>query len=292
MAEKIFLIACSNPRSPRQREKVERLRDILCGLGFGLWESPWLFAREAGGESTGRQRAQALMDCYESPGGGNICDISGGDLANGILPYLDFKKIKNSEKIFWGYSDLTCILNAIYARTGRPSVLWQVMNLAGPAGEEQLRRFRESPVPGEGPLYQIPCRFIRGEKMEGTLLGGNVRCLLKLAGTPCWPDFSEKLLLLESMGGGTARIQSYFDQLEQLGVFARIRGVLLGTFTELEEGEGPRAWELLLPHLPEGLPLAVTGKIGHGSDSRAAVIGGWLRLEERAETPIYGAAED
>ena len=40
--------------------------------------------------------------------------------------------------------------------------------------------------------------------MEGIVVGGNIRCLLKLAGTPYWPDMREKILLLESFGGKTA----------------------------------------------------------------------------------------
>ena len=49
----------------------------------------------------------------------DIYDISGGDIANEILPYLDFEVIKNSGKRFWGYSDLTTVINAIYEKTGK-----------------------------------------------------------------------------------------------------------------------------------------------------------------------------
>ena len=45
-----------------------------------------------------------------------IFDISGGDIANEILPYLDFEVIAENPKPFWGYSDLTTIMNAIYAK--------------------------------------------------------------------------------------------------------------------------------------------------------------------------------
>lgn len=48
-----------------------------------------------------------------------ILDLSGGDLANELLPYLDYEVIGKSQAEFWGYSDLTTILNAIYAKTGR-----------------------------------------------------------------------------------------------------------------------------------------------------------------------------
>lgn len=295
MERKIFLTACSNGRPQEKRPQVERLRAFLKDMGWETEESSCMYCVSGGATAAAQERARALMDFYGREEGEWICDVSGGDLANGVLPYLDFGKIKDGGKLFWGYSDLTCILNGIYTRTGRASVLYQLMNLAGPDGEGQRRRFLESPEPGKGPLYEITVRFLQGSRMEGILLGGNVRCLLKLAGTPWWPDFSGKLLLLESLGGGEARIQSYFDQLQQLGVFRQASGVLLGTFTEMEReicrgkealtgqgsagAAGRRAWELLLPLLPEGLPLAATEQIGHGPDSRAAVIGGWMKLE-------------
>ena len=42
------------------------------------------------------------------------------------------------------------------------------------------------------------CKFLQGSKMQGIVVGGNIRCLLKLAGTEYWPDMNGKILLLES----------------------------------------------------------------------------------------------
>ena len=71
-----------------------------------------------------------------------IFDVSGGDLANGVLPWLDYETIAKSGKMFWGYSDLTTVVNAITAKTGKPSVLYQIRNLIYQDGEEQKCRFR------------------------------------------------------------------------------------------------------------------------------------------------------
>ena len=42
----------------------------------------------------------------------------GGFNSNQILPYLDFEVIKQNPKIFCGFSDITALLDAIYAKTG------------------------------------------------------------------------------------------------------------------------------------------------------------------------------
>ena len=69
------------------------------------------------------------MKFYEDDSVTDIFDVSGGDMANEILSYLDFQTIAYEKKHFWGYSDLTTIINAIYARTGKSSVLYQIRNL-------------------------------------------------------------------------------------------------------------------------------------------------------------------
>ena len=62
--------------------------------------------------------------------------------------------------------------------------------------------------------------------MEGILAGGNLRCFLKLAGTPYFPDLTGKILFLESLGGGPELLASLLSQLGQLGVFQKISGLL------------------------------------------------------------------
>lgn len=42
-----------------------------------------------------------------------IFDISGGDMCNELLDKLDYNIIKENNKPFFGYSDLTAIINAI-----------------------------------------------------------------------------------------------------------------------------------------------------------------------------------
>ena len=73
--------------------------------------------------------------------------------------------------------------------------------------------------------------------MEGIVVGGNLRCLLKLAGTEYFPDMKGKILLLEAYGGETGPIATSFNQLELMGVFEQVNGILLGTFTRYEAAE-------------------------------------------------------
>ena len=204
----------------------------------------------------------------------DIFDISGGDLANELLPYLDFEKIKDSKATFWGYSDLTTIINAIYTKTGKESVLYQIRNLIYDYGKKQKEEFSQSFLYNKSDLFSVRGQFVQGEKMQGILVGGNIRCFLKLAGTEFFPDMKDKVLLLEARSGKVPQMITYLSHLKMLGVFEKISGLVLGTFTQMEQEKcKPDMIKIVLDYVKESTPVFKTDQIGHGTDSKAVVIG-------------------
>lgn len=272
--DKVGMVACSNPIGKTGREKIQALEAEL--RMFGL--SP-IYRGEAFVKCSGKARAEALMKFYEEKEVSAVFDLSGGDLANEILPYLDYKTIAESEIEFWGYSDLTTVINAIYAKTGKTSVLYQVRNLTGKYGMWKKKLFFDSVFTGSDALFAFDHEFLQGEELQGIVVGGNIRCLLKLAGTPYWPDMQDKILFLEARSGQEPQIQTYFAQLSQIGVFEQVRGVILGTFTQLEQEEKDAA-DLIGDCIPKHIPVARTWQIGHGADSQALRIGAEIHLKK------------
>ena len=181
-----------------------------------------------------------------------VFDISGGDLANTTLPYLELDNYKNSSTIFHGYSDLTCVLNVLASY--RSCVLFQI---AGNTNLELIEKY----------IHGKDSSLIIDE-----VIGGNIRCLLKLAGTPYFPEVKGKRLLLESFSGSLEKIQVYFAQLEQMGVLEKIEELILGQCSEIDQ-KGQRedlvSW---LSHYP--CQLTQNLQIGHSCDSMAVIIKG------------------
>lgn len=269
------IVCCSDGLAENQSEVVQELRETLHQMNVSVIMSPYLYQ----GDGTAVQKARALMALYENDEVDDIFDISGGDLANELLPYLDYPRIADSGKTFWGYSDLTSILNGIYSKTGNPGVLYQIRNLVGNCRRKQRREFEQMLERKGDELFQFDHHFIQGTEMKGIVIGGNIRCLLKLAGTEYFPDCCDKILLLESLSGGMSRITAYFSQLQQMGVFDQCAGVLLGTFTQLEKEDGVDAAPVLLQRFVSAdLPVAKTQQIGHGADSKAVRIGESMHL--------------
>lgn len=116
--------------------------------------------------------------------------------------------------------------------------------------------------------------------MSGIVIGGNITALLKLAGTKYMPDFEDKILLLESLGGTPNLIGSLLHQLDHIGVFDKIKGIILGSFTAIQEnGFVPDARELVLEVLRNrDIPVVKTDDIGHDPNAKCIVIGKCINL--------------
>ena len=330
--KKAAIVACSNAQKLEYRAQVEELVGFLRTVGMEVKLSECIYER--GGEAgcrnggslgdvfsgTAKERAEQLMKMFKDPEVEEIFDISGGDVANQILDRLDYEAIAASKAVFWGYSDLSTVINAIYTLTGKESVLYQVKNMVrGAHAELQRERFcgwlsraerqecrepderqecrepderqgcreyaverQECREPDEerSELFAPSFRFAQGRSMKGVVVGGNIRCFLKLAGTRYFPDLRGKVLLLEAMGGEVPQMATYLAQLKQMGAFEKIGGVLLGTFSAMERGGCvPDIVTLVKEVCGPELPIAVTGEIGHGDDSKAIVIGREIELK-------------
>lgn len=272
--KKVGIVCCSNGQKRANENDIKVLGKTLQDIGVEVVFSEYIYERDGVSCGSAKERAQALMDFYLNDEIVEIFDISGGDLANGVLPYLDYDVIEKSSKKFWGYSDLTSVLNAIYAKTGNPSVLYQVRNLIYDCKEKQISDFTNTVIDNRNDLYGFDYQFAQGNKMQGVVVGGNIRCFLKLAGTEYMPDLTDKILLLESYSGTVAKMETYLCQLQQLGAFKMCAGILLGTFTEMEEKKcSPSMVELVQRIVGKEMPIAVTKDIGHGIDAKAILIG-------------------
>lgn len=269
---KAALVACSDPMLLYQKDDIQKLKILLEKEGLEVVVSPHLF--DSVGDLSAKDKADDLMRYFRDSEMKFIFDVSGGDIANSVLQEADFDAIRESKAVFYGYSDLTTILNAIYTKSGCETVNYQVRNLLYDHADSEKVYFREHILIKNITGNDLECRFLRGNTMKGRVLGGNIRCFLKLAGTPFWPDLDGSILLLEAYSGNVMKMTTYLYQLKQIGVFEQINGILLGTFSEMEKKKlNPTIEELIRSIVPSALPIAVTGYIGHGTDARAIVIG-------------------
>ncbi len=279
---KVALVVCSNGKAREDKIKLDKLEKTLLDLGLVPVYSNYLYKDEFGRSASAEVRAQELMKFFSDKSIKAIFDISGGDLSNEILDYLDYDIIKKNIKPFFGYSDLSVVLNAITIKTDEPTYLYQVLNIIG---NENIRdSFKKTVMYNEPDLTNISWEFFQGEEISGIVAGGNIRCFLKLAGTQYFPDLESRVLFLEGLGTTVESLITHLTQLKQMGVFDKISGLLLGTFTNIEKIYNKNdIYSIVKDFIDKDLPVAKTSEVGHDINSKMITIGGRINIKKLSE---------
>ncbi|WP_024615994.1 LD-carboxypeptidase [Clostridium sp. Ade.TY] len=278
--DKIAFVACSNQLDLSYKVKIDSLVKIFGNLKIKVLLSNNIFKTNST-YSSGLSRANELNAFFKDNSIKYIFDISGGDLCNEILPYLDFECIKNSSTIYFAYSDLSVLLNAIYKKTKKVSYYYNLKNIVNNNAFQEF--FNTFILKNNYSLFNISnYTFIIGNSLEGIVLGGNIRCTLKLAGTEYLPDFNNKILFLESYSGDITKIRTFIAQYKMMNIFSEIKGVLLGQFTELTDRNQYNDFLDIMKPICNlyNIPLVISKTIGHSNDSKGIAIGKYLSIKK------------
>ena len=270
--DKIALVVCSNGKNIEDKERLEKLESILVEMGLVPVFTKYIYKDKFGRGAKAQVRGEELMSFYKNKEIKVIFDISGGDIANEILEYLDYDVIKRNYKPFFGYSDLTTVLNALISKTNEINYLYQILNIL--ESDKIRENFEDTFLKNNQTLFDVNWKFFQGNSIEGRVVGGNIRCFLKLAGTKYFPEVENKVLFIEGLGTSIEGLVTHLAQLKQIGVFDKISGLLIGTFTKIEkEISEEELYELIREYIPSSLAVAKTQEVGHARNSKALKIG-------------------
>ena len=276
--DKIALVVCSNGKNIEDKDRLEKLESILVEMGLVPVFTKYIYKDKFGRGAKTQVRGEELMSFYKNKEIKAIFDISGGDIANEVLEYLDYDVIKRNYKPFFGYSDLTTVLNALRSQTNEVNYLYQILNII--ESEEIKTSFENTFMKNEQALFDVKWRFLQGSSVEGEVIGGNIRCFLKLAGTRYFPEVKNKVLFIEGLGTSMEGLVTHLSQLKQIGVFDKISGLLIGTFTKIEkEISVEELFKLVKDYIPEHLPVVKTSEVGHAKDSKVLKIGEMMNIK-------------
>lgn len=279
------------PVTRSQAGQLEHGVEVLETLGFEVVLGKYVFSTTWGYAAAPQEKAEDIHQMFADGSIQAIICSQGGDTANACLPYLDWELIQANPKVFLGISDITVLLNAIYARTGL--ITFHGNDLVWGFGraptnydlQEFTGRFIEGRIGAIAPSRGR--RTIRPGTAQGKLLGGNLGCLLKLAGTPCFPDFSGSILFLEALNVTPESCDHQFQQLKQMGVFDQIRGAVVGYIDGLQNDEKARIqMEEVLLRVSEGeaFPILKVDDFGHNCPNTVLPVGGQVRLDAERQT--------
>ncbi len=231
-------------------------------------------------------RASDIMEMFEDDRVHAIFCTRGGYGAARLLDRLDYARIRKKPKILVGFSDITALSLALFAKArivtfAGPMVAAEFASGIEPAASAALWsmlrvRRRSQPLPECGAV-----KIMRSGISEGRLLGGNLTVLSSLVGTPWLPDFRDAILFLEDVGESVYRIDRMLLQLKHAGLLRKIAGVLLGSFTALPDDGGGRDLERVLNEyfLPLDIPVMTGIPFGHIPMKITLPIGATVRMD-------------
>jgi muramoyltetrapeptide carboxypeptidase LdcA involved in peptidoglycan recycling len=243
-----------------------------------------------------------------------IACIRGGHNSNQMLRSINYDLIKKNPKVLSGFSDITALSNAIYAKTGLvgySSPNFYAFGLSDDAAKYTQSAFRRclfeerpymiepspvmvhtqkeedstthlAPEPNPGPLVIHP------GSGEGALLGGNLCTLNLLQGTEYFPDIRGSVLFLEDdYESNPLNLDRDLQSLIHQPGFDQVRGLAIGRF------ERPsKITDDILRQIIESkrelkkLPIVANLDFGHTQPMFTFPIGGTARMEAKKDGTV------
>ncbi len=247
---------------------------------------------------TDEERLADLNGALRDPEIAAVWCIRGGYGVTRILDRVDFDALARRPRPLIGYSDITAVLNAAFHHTGVVTFHAPMARVAMPpfsrrhfervlASAEPAGRLGRLPAPPDVLLpRENRITTLRGGLAEGPLLGGNLSLLQCLVGTPHLPDLDGAILFLEDVGEDLYRVDRMLAHLRMVGALARLAGVAIGRFTDLERSmsDGALGFDEVLAtyFLPLGIPVACGFPVGHIDDQWTLPLGVRARLDADA----------
>ena len=268
-----------------QVEIVEEALEVL-----GLKMKPAEHMQDRWGYLAGKDedRAADINAMFADPEVDAIFALHGGWGAARLLPFLDYDLIRANPKIVLGYSDITSLLTAIYAKAG-------VATFHGPNGNSKWNTFAakyvhrllfdaekvgyENPLDEDDTLvpYKYRTRTITSGKATGKLVGGNLTVLTSIIGSDYLPAWEGHILFLEDVGEAVYRVDRMMTQLKLAGVLDKISGFVFGYCTDCKANSGYSSFtlnEVLDQHIkPLGIPAWTGSMIGHIEEKFTVPVG-------------------
>lgn len=309
--DEIRIVAPSSAWNTDRAKQYERAKKNLEKLGFNVTYGKYLEPATHLDAVDVKLRAKDIHDAYRDNSVKAIMALNGGWLANSLLPSLDWDVIKANPKPFIGYSDITVLLNAIYAKTGNIGYLGPNLGTFGIKHEaqytaENLRSVlcgngkTVSLVPskkwGEGKKRKQhvtqPWEVIQPGSAKGTLIGGNIATLYLLQGTDYYPMFKEDTVLaVEDDDEAGEYTKREFDRrlesvLQQPNARKYIKAIVIGRFQSASKVAMEDVRQIIRSKNLKNIPVVANVDFGHTQPLLTLPIGGRMSVSASAKKEV------
>ena len=235
-----------------------------------------------------------------------ILTVLGGYNSNQLLKYIDYDIIKNNPKIFCGYSDITALLNGIYAKTG-------LITYSGPhfssfgmdqgfdyTSDSFVKMLIEDKTNHIAPslewsddlwfINQTERNFITNDGYwiindgvaSGKIIGGNLITFNNLLGSEYCPKFeADTILFIEDTEA--VKVENFDSSLQSLihqPNFTNVKGIVIGRFQNGSKISKENILEVIKSKKElQNMPILANVDFGHTTPMLTIPIGGYAELK-------------
>ncbi len=264
--------------------------------------------------SSADSRVADLHDAFADKSVDAIFTAIGGYNSNELLGKLDYKLIKNNPKILCGFSDITALANAIFAKT-------KLVTYSGPhfssfgmeKGFDYTLEYFKKCFMQTHPFTLAPSNewsndswyldqnnreFIKNDgfwlinkgnnaEIKGRLIGGNLGLLCELKGSSYFPKIANSVLFLEHCAEHEVWVfNRSLQSLVQHPQFKTVKALVIGRFEKSNQMSREQLTKIIKskPEL-DNLPIITNVDFGHTTPIITFPIGGTVRLKLDEKQP-------
>ncbi|MDQ0193240.1 S66 family peptidase [Paenibacillus wynnii] len=310
--DEIRVISPSESLSIVAAENIEQAVRQLNKFGFEVTFSKHANERDDFDSSAIESRIEDLHAAFLDPLVKGILTSIGGFNCNQLLREIDYSIIKSNPKRLCGYSDITALSNAIYAKTG-------LITYSGPhfstfamryGNDYTLEYFQKLMIEEkdftighseqwsddlwfldqENRTYEKnegPYTINNGEAM-GTIIGGNLCTLNLLQGTEYMPSLANSILFLEDdYESSPATFERDLQSLIHQSDFHKVNGIVIGRFQKASKMTRDLLTKIIKTKKElAGIPVIADVDFGHTSPLITFPIGGRAKIKAFETTEI------
>jgi muramoyltetrapeptide carboxypeptidase len=269
------------PAKAIEEATVSASKDILESWGLTVEIAEHCLGRYHYFSGTDQERLADFQKGLDAPEVAAILCARGGYGCVRLLEHLSWDSFRQRPKWVIGFSDVTLFHQKIQ-QEGFQSI-HGIMPLGFTTGSESALSSLKNALFGKP--FSVPGpRHPNNQfgECSGVLIGGNMTLVYSQLGTPLCCDFHGKILFLEDVGEHLYKTDRMLYALRMAGAFQKIKGLILGGFTDMEDTDvpfGKTLEELVVEHVGDlNIPVAFGFPVGHIDDNQALVLGKLVKL--------------
>lgn len=258
-------IAICAPASKIDPKVVEKALPVLKQMGWRVEVMPHTLGTSGSYSGTDAERLADLRTALTDPEVRAVICARGGYGVVHLMEELDKLPLRDDPKWVVGFSDISA-LHALMASKGIASIHSSMCAGIKEGVDNEDNKALFDILQGDRPVHIFDSHdYDRQGIATGRLKGGNLAVIADLIGTPYDIIEPDTILFIEDVSEPVYKIERILYQLKLSGVLGKLKGLIVGQFTDYKPDSNYRDMETMIHKMVAdyNYPVAFNVPVGH-----------------------------